>query len=79
MSADKEKIESVRYLSILVFLTYYNALMSQLMALVNFKSRGGLTHPYDFIFKLLSDVEKSFAKHCKDNDVSLLTIDDSFF
>lgn len=47
-------------------------------ALVNIKSRGSLTHPNDFIFGLLTDVEKSFAKHCKDNDVFLLTLDDFF-
>lgn len=42
------------------------------------KSRGGLTYPNDLIFGLLTAVEKSFVKHCKDNDVFLLTIDDFF-
>jgi len=45
-------------------------------AFVNLKSRRGLIHPNDFIFGLLTAVEKSFAKHCKDNDVFSLTLDD---
>jgi len=35
-------------------------------------------YPNEFIFGLLTAVEKSFGKHCKDNDVFLLTLDDFF-
>jgi len=47
-------------------------------SLFNLKSKGGLTYSNDFIFGLPSSVEKSFAKHCKNNNVFLLTIDEFF-
>lgn len=44
-------------------------------ALINLKSRGGLTHPNKFIFKILSNVENSFLKFSESIDVFDLTID----
>ncbi|CAI6375586.1 unnamed protein product [Macrosiphum euphorbiae] len=44
----------------------------------NLKTRGGLTHPNDFLFRLLITVEKSFVKYCENNDVFLMKIDDFF-
>lgn len=38
-----------------------------------------MTHPNDYLFNLLTAVEKSFVKHCEDNDVFLMTIDDFFY
>lgn len=39
------------------------------------KSRGGLTHPNEFVFKILSNVENSFLKYCESIDVFDLTVD----
>lgn len=46
--------------------------------LLNLKTHGGLTHPNDFLFGLLTAVEQSFVKHCEKDDVFLMTIDDFF-
>eukprot|EP00102_Acyrthosiphon_pisum_P018686 XP_016655896.1 PREDICTED: uncharacterized protein LOC107882274 [Acyrthosiphon pisum] len=45
---------------------------------LNLKSRGGLIYPNEFIFRLLVAVVNSFVKHCENNIVFLLTIDDFF-
>jgi len=42
--------------------------------IINLKSRDGLTHPNEFVFKILSAVENSFLKFCESIDVFDLTV-----
>jgi len=44
-------------------------------AILNLKSKGGLTHPNKFVFNILSNVENSFLKFCGRIDVFDLNID----
>ena len=46
--------------------------------LLNLKSQGGLIYPNDFVFGLVTAIEKSFVKYCEKKDVFLMTIDDFF-
>ncbi|XP_025206355.1 uncharacterized protein LOC112602477 [Melanaphis sacchari] len=46
--------------------------------LVNLKTKGGLIHPNEFVFKILSAVEDSFSKFCDSNDVFELTLNNFF-
>jgi len=58
----------------------------QLIDEINYLEKEGLTFftnfgkfcVYFILFNLLTAVEKSFVKHCEDNDVFLMTIDDLF-
>lgn len=46
--------------------------------LVNLTSKGGLIHPNEFVYNILSAVENSFSKFCDSNDVFELTCEHFF-